>query len=625
MAGRSLLAGLCCWAAFGLSAQAGERLPEQLLPPTTQVYLRWDGIEAHVEAYQRSALGQIFTGELGRTLRAVRARAERRFKLESVGEKLLAGAPPKELQQSHEELLARLGLPEAFARTGIVLGFEARALPPRKTLLRNLVRVGRGEAELQDLITPQMQLTLIFPGAADQVAIANYLGALAKEKTTRAIRIHQRDCYLLDEQGEEWRWVWWLEGKHLVVVGSTERPEVVVARVGRAGRGITDQPLYRQLQKPDFEVTSRGFLAGKSLAANLRLLLLSQPDQLAWLDDLGLFEIEAVRFWEGFEGVASRSVVEVEVSGSRKGITRFMVPRAVDLKCLPPLPADAHRWTVARTDPSAAYELLLGYLVVENGLSPEGSVNPSRAFAEARETMRREIDDALGIKIADLFATLGDTFLTYYSPSDGLPGLAQVIAVSVKDEHKVERAFDGFGRKLADLTEGELQFRTRPYHGASLREFVFPGEGSPVTVTYTVCQGWLVIALNPQPVQGFVLRCQGKLPAWKADPATARALARVPADAGLVQVVDPRPSMNLLLGAAPVLSGLVGSEFLLTAGDLPHPGAVTRHLFPNVAWTSFDGKTFRKDSRDSLALPFQEVGLEWLPFVFGSDFLFLRR
>jgi hypothetical protein len=613
MSPRRTLAGLLVCVALAVPARAADDAPERLLPLTTQVYLRWDGIAAHADAYQRSALGQVFAGEMGRTFGSVRARLERTIKVQTVGEKLLAGAPPKELRSLHQQWNSLLRLPEVLSRTGLVLGFEADALPPTVDLLLDLPRVARGKEDLQTLLAPHLQLTAVLPGAGEHPEVAQLLKALAEGSGVKPVRIHRRACHVLTPGSDGWNWAWWMEGKHLVFVGSTREPEAAVSHVLGAGAGVTAHPLYARLREgqPDCEVTTRGFIDGEGLSANLRVMLRDVPLAVPWLEDLGLFDIKGVRFWEGFEGRASRSVLEAEIASTRRGINRFHVPKALDLKTLPPLPADAHRWTAARTDPSAVFELFLGYMATVQ--------SEDRTFAETKETLRRAIDDALGVKLADLFGALGDTFLTYYSPGDGLPGLGQVIAVSVKDERALTRTFDGLGRKLSDLADGELNFRTRRFHGATLREFVIPG--SPVTVTYTIHKGWLVLALNPQPVQGFVLRSAGKLPVWKPDARTAKALAKVPADAGLVQVVDPRPSVQLLLAAAPIVGGLLGGEALIDAGDLPHAGAVTRHLFPNVAWTRFDGRTFRKDSRDSLALPFQEIGLEWLPLVYAAELL----
>src|SRR6516162_7148416 len=39
--------------------------PEQLLPATAQLYLRWDGIDAHKDAYRKTALGKMLAGDTG--------------------------------------------------------------------------------------------------------------------------------------------------------------------------------------------------------------------------------------------------------------------------------------------------------------------------------------------------------------------------------------------------------------------------------------------------------------------------------------------------------------------------------------------------------------------------------
>ena len=46
-------------------ARAEDRAPEQLLPSTTQVYARWDGVATHQKAYDESALGKMLAGETG--------------------------------------------------------------------------------------------------------------------------------------------------------------------------------------------------------------------------------------------------------------------------------------------------------------------------------------------------------------------------------------------------------------------------------------------------------------------------------------------------------------------------------------------------------------------------------
>ena len=54
---RLILAGLAV-AALPYALRAEEVIPETLLSPTTQVYLRWDGYTKHRDAYRKSAAGR---------------------------------------------------------------------------------------------------------------------------------------------------------------------------------------------------------------------------------------------------------------------------------------------------------------------------------------------------------------------------------------------------------------------------------------------------------------------------------------------------------------------------------------------------------------------------------------
>ena len=52
---------------FLAPAARAQDAPEQLLPAGTQVYFRWDGLDAHRQAYARTALGRIMEGDTGTT------------------------------------------------------------------------------------------------------------------------------------------------------------------------------------------------------------------------------------------------------------------------------------------------------------------------------------------------------------------------------------------------------------------------------------------------------------------------------------------------------------------------------------------------------------------------------
>ena len=240
----------------------------------------------------------------------------------------------------------------------------------------------------------------------------------------------------------------------------------------------------------------------------------------------------------------------------------------------------------------------------------------------ARQEAMEQIDGALGIKIADMLATLGDVGLTYQTPGDGFLNLGQVFAVSIKDEVAFKKYFNTLCQKLEGFTNNGLKIKRRIYHGVELREFG-TGEGDVVHPTFAVCDGWLVLGLYPQSVQGFVLRSKGKLPAWKPDARTAKTLAAIPEKPAAIQYTDPRPTVKLVLSAAQPFASNYADKFFkgyqFDTSVLPNPEEACQHLFPNVVWIHNDGKMMRWETRESLALPFELVGIEAILTLYFAD------
>ena len=51
---------------FGIPAVGrAQEAPEQLLPDGAQIYFRWDGIEAHRAAYEKTAIGKMMQRDTG--------------------------------------------------------------------------------------------------------------------------------------------------------------------------------------------------------------------------------------------------------------------------------------------------------------------------------------------------------------------------------------------------------------------------------------------------------------------------------------------------------------------------------------------------------------------------------
>lgn len=597
--------------------------PERLLPATTQVYVRWDGVKAHAEAYRRSARGKVLAGEMGASIDTVMERLMHLTLKEKVSDRLLRGEQPGTLQREQKKVELLFQLPRLVSETGVVAGFEVSVLPTweqASTLAGNLL--GRDPPQ-QAVVLPEVQLTIVLPGAAKCEEVIALLKLLEGEEGPKFEKqtIRGRKVFAFGLE-DPFHWLAWEEKGHIVIVGSTSPATRVVERTIAAKSGMTRHPLLARVKKfNDFEVVTRGFIDGRSLANHARLLKAVDPQSMAFVETTGLLDIKSVCFWEGFEGAESRGVTEAEVGDPSRGLLGLLVPKKVSLADLPPLPEDTHRFTLARANVRAGYDLFLTWPAYQSIMAEFDKGDPSKALEQAREQLAQEIDNTLEVKLGDLFNALGDLVLTYYSPGDGLPMLGQVFAVSVKDERTVVETLDKLGRRLQELSQGSILYRERKFRGVDVREFVVR-EASPVTISFTVYKGWLVIGMQPQPVQGYILRTQGELPAWKPDEETAKRLAKIPANAGMIQVVDPCPSIQLLFGVAPLASSLLmgaggEEEPILEPGMLPHPGTVTRHLFPNILWSNYDGKVMRWKSRDSLWLPLEEFGLEWLPLYLG--------
>ena len=275
-----------------------------------------------------------------------------------------------------------------------------------------------------------------------------------------------------------------------------------------------------------------------------------------------------------------------------------------------------YRWSAGVVDIAAVYDL---YLLIPTVFSAE--IASKDGLLEKRQEVADQIDGLLGVKIADLFASLDNVAVTYQSPDDGLLAAGLVIAIRIKDEAAFKRQLGQFVQGIEKLGRGELKFTRRTYEGVETRELALK-DGEFIRPTFAICDGWLVGALYPQPVKGFILRSKGKLPGWKPDERTARALAAIPPGPAAVQYSDPRQTVKLLLGGAQPYFGFLSTRKewrdLFDPGLLPNPEEACKPLFPNLVWTHNDGKTIRWETRESLALPFEIFGIEVLIGYFAA-------
>src|SRR6516164_3128085 len=112
------------------AVRAAEDAPEQLLPATTQIYLRWDGIDAHQAAYARTSLGQMMSGDTGRFITGLFAKLQTLAGSELTKDLLGRGENPQTLKKMQTDARAAATLFPVVGRNGFVLAAELRQLDP---------------------------------------------------------------------------------------------------------------------------------------------------------------------------------------------------------------------------------------------------------------------------------------------------------------------------------------------------------------------------------------------------------------------------------------------------------------------------------------------------------------
>src|SRR5215469_7371782 len=121
--------------------QGAEDAPERLLPATTQIYLRWDGIDAHKAAYGKTSLGQMMKGDTGSFITGLFDKLQTSAGALLTVESLRRGEDPKTLKKLQADAKAAATLFPLIGKNGFLLA-----------------------GELRQLEQPQGQIILILPG-----------------------------------------------------------------------------------------------------------------------------------------------------------------------------------------------------------------------------------------------------------------------------------------------------------------------------------------------------------------------------------------------------------------------------------------------------------------------------
>jgi len=219
--------------------------PEDLLPASTQLYARWDGVTAHANAYSKTAMGKMLAGDTGKFLASLVRQIQDTSAKMLTGEQVLKGVDPERLQQIQADVGEAMKLVPALAVHGVVIGLEVQKLEP-----------------------PSAQLTVIIPdmGKAPKPLFGSlHLLKSGLEADVKELKIAGRTVYHLQPEPRV-HLAWWVEGKHAVFVSSTDTPQVCIERMTKPGPRLSSHPLFKRVQAfKTFETGARAFLDVASL------------------------------------------------------------------------------------------------------------------------------------------------------------------------------------------------------------------------------------------------------------------------------------------------------------------------------------------------------------------------
>ncbi|HTU88477.1 MAG TPA: hypothetical protein VMF69_00120 [Gemmataceae bacterium] len=567
----------------GLSS-AAEDVPERLLPATTQIYLRWDGVDAHQAAYGKTSLGRMMKGDTGAFIAGVFDKLQNSSAALLTVETLRRGLEPKALKKMQADAKAAAKLFGQLGRTGFILA-----------------------GQLRQLDRPQGDLFLILPGMGE--GPDPFFGALRlaiglSEGEIKEQKIAGRSVASLELPPINL--AWWVEGKDAVFVLSTDNPEAIVKKMVSQDRApLTDQALFQRVASfKKFETDARALV---DVSALVKMGAKRGKEMSKLLDDLGAMDLRSLTLYSGFEGRAERGLIEWDMPGPRKGLLKLLSGKRFQLSDVPPLPPDVVNWSMSNFDIAVLYDTL--YKAAEQIV---GLISPED-LPKIKE-LTKQVNDFLGVDLRkDLLGSLGERFASYTSPGDGPLFFGQTLLFQVKDAEKLGATLEQIIKNLGAASGKEVRIKKRDYRGAVIREVYVQEKGFIFVPTYTIHKDWLVLGWYPQSVQAFVQRSKGELASWKPSEQTKSLMSKLPSEFVSITYSDPRPSVKQLMSIAPIIAGAVGSfnpSLNFEVGSLPATQEVTKHLFPNLAVTSDDGKTLRQDSLDSLALPLDLAGLD---------------
>lgn len=560
-----------CVLLFAPQAHA-QKGPERYLPPGSQLFFQYDGLDAHRAAYEKTVTGKLFAGDFGKFLSSVWRVVN--DQIDPLLEK--ADAPP-EVAKLVKEVP---GLLSALVNGGMAIGIELNQINP-----------------------PKAEATFIFPKNGGPNGALAKVVKMGLEKGN--VPLQESKVGAITVQHAEFGPVqvaFWSDGDLACFTVTSDEALGVVKRGVEKGKNITSNPLYKSLaSQKTFAVATRAYFDMEKL---LKPIAEVSPQAEQVLDELGLASLKNVTMISGFDGPAERSIVDIQFKGPRKGLmalTQAAKGAKVNLSEMPPLPEDVTAFTMGVFNPVGSYDAVLQAV--------DGSVRLFNGdVADGIQQGIKQMELLVGVKFRDeLVASIGDTYATYSAASDGPFGLGRVSLLKIKDSKKFVESLGKIYETFPGIPGVEFELKKKTFEGIDYLE-LHMGQGNFSTSSYALIDDWLVMGSFPQPVRAYILRKKGLIPARKAMDLAGKEFAKAPKDLVGFSYSDPKPMVNAILPMLPTLFGVANTagkallpEFQsFDISLIPHPYEVTRHLFPNTSYTIDMGDRLRIESRSSI-------------------------
>ena len=576
--------------------------PETLLAEQSATYLRFDGFGSHRDAYNETTLAHVLHDEFQPLIDDLSGRILDALGPQLLSERLLEGVAPDQLLKVQSANKQIPHLVEYLKQNGAVVGVE-----------------------LISPLAPQFQVTIVFPGGGRAENLSALMGGFQLLGLVNGVEVGETKVgerlILSLATPEPVKVACWKEGEHVVLTVGTEDIKHTLQLISGKRKNLTANSKFKKLAEFDsYETIQRGFFDLEQLTNVAKETF---PPSAMFIEKLGLEGLKNVALHVGFEGPQLRNTVLLDMPAEgRKGLLRlFSSQEEIDFESLPKFAPDSMTVAVSRFDVTEAYDIVIDLVTTLMGTFDPGGLK------ELQDGLKG-VESSLGVNLRnDVLAQLDSTVFVQSSPSDGPINMGMAVGFRVKDEKKLTASLRTLVQSLSATTDADVSLDTRKYHGATLNMVNVNEQGFFFQPTYTVHNGWLVIGLFPQSVQGYIYRCEEGRQSWQPPQIAKQAVETTESDAQLrvtgISVVDPRPTIEQILTFAPLMTKAITS--FSGSGDfdvslIPNTQSVNERLTQNVSVAIDDGRQLRIEGYSSIPMPFQVTGLEIYLFATAIAF-----